>query len=183
MRITIEVPESAKETVMTFVQMLKSIKVEGVEDGDECPVAANTPSAPPTKQGAISPSRQSIVAGLMNLIDKGAWNSGVSAEEIKVLMQEVLGQSEMLWQLLERGRGDRLRIVWQNLTGYFMDRQLLPANVGAPALNRMFFGDTNNYSNIDKGRPSKGLMTADFESVVALLDQHIARMGNLTKKA
>ena len=32
MRITIEVPESAKETVMTFVQMLKSIKVEGAEE-------------------------------------------------------------------------------------------------------------------------------------------------------
>lgn len=77
---------------------------------------------------------------------------------------------------LEKGRGDRVKIVWQNLIGYFVDRKLLPSTIGAPALNKMFFGDDNGYTNIDKGRPSKGLMTADFKSLVPLLDDYLPRV-------
>ena len=103
------------------------------------------------------------------------------------MLETVLGQgqppltgkyatlSETLWQLLENGRGERVKIVWQNLVGYFADRHLLPSSMGAPALNKMFFGDETGYSNIDKGRPSKGLMTADFESLLPLLDAYVPK--------
>ena len=124
----------------------------------------------------LSESRQAILSQLMVLIDKGEWTNGVTAEDVKAMMGQVLEQSEVMWQLLERGRGDRLRVVWQNLIGYFVDRRLLPTNIGAPALNKMFFGDDTGYTNIDKGRPSKGLMTADFESLVPLLDAYVPKV-------
>lgn len=123
-----------------------------------------------------SPSRQNIEDGLMSLIDKGEWKNGASVESVKAVMQEMLAETDVIWRLLERGKQDRLRVVWQNLIGYFADRRLLPTNIGSPALNKMFFGNTNNYSNIDKGRPSKGLMTADFESVAKLLDSRLDKL-------
>ena len=124
----------------------------------------------------LSPSRQVILDQLFSLADKGGWLNGVTADAIKTMMQQVLQKSETLWQLLEKGRGNRVRIVWQNLIGYFVDRKLLPSTIGAPALNKMFFGDDKGYTNIDKGRPSKGLMTADFESLVPLLDAHVPKV-------
>ena len=124
----------------------------------------------------LSASRQEILDELLALADKGEWTRGVTGDDIKAMLRQVLEQSDMMWQLLERGRGDRLRVVWQNLTGYFVDRRLLPTTIGAPALNKMFFGDDNGYTNIDKGRPSKGLMTADFGSLVPLLDKYVPRV-------
>lgn len=124
----------------------------------------------------LSASRQEILNQLFDLADKGEWTNGVTAEDVKTMLQQVLELSEVMWQLLERGRGDRLRVVWQNLIGYFVDRRLLPTSIGAPALNKMFFGDDMGYTNIDKGRPSKGLMTADFESLVSLLDKYVPKV-------
>ena len=122
-------------------------------------------------------SRQEMLDQLLALADKGGWLNGVTADAIKTMMQQVLQESETLWQLLEKGRGDRVRIVWQNLIGYFVDRKLLPSTIGAPALNKMFFGDDKGYTNIDKGRPSKGLMTAEFESLLPLLDAYVPKVG------
>ena len=124
----------------------------------------------------LNASRQEIQERLLALADKGEWMNGVTAEAIKTMQQQVLQKSETMWQLLEKGRGDRVKVVWQNLMGYFVDRKLLPSTIGAPALNKMFFGDDKGYTNIDKGRPSKGLMTADFESLVPLLDDYLPRV-------
>ena len=124
----------------------------------------------------LNTSRQEIFDQLLALADKGGWMNGVTADAVKTMMQQVLQKSEKLWQLLEKGRGDRVRIVWQNLIGYFVDRKLLPSTIGAPALNKMFFGDDKGYTNIDKGRPSKGLMTADFESLLPLLDTYVPKV-------
>lgn len=137
----------------------------------------------------LSASRQSILDQLLNLADKGEWAKGVTDDELKAMLKAVLGQSETpltgnesnlseaLWQLLENGRGERVKIVWQNLIGYFVDRKLLPSTIGAPAMNKMFFGDDKGYTNIDKGRPSKGLMTAEFESLLPLLDAYVPKVG------
>lgn len=126
-------------------------------------------------------SRQEILNQLLDLADKGEWTNGATAEDVKTMLQQVLEKSEVMWQLLERGRGDRLRVVWQNLIGYFVDRRLLPASIGAPALNKIFFGDDAGYTNIDKGRPSKGLMTADFESLVPQLDKYVPKVDERLK--
>lgn len=132
---------------------------------------------------ALNATRQSILDQLQNLADKGDWVNGITSDSVKQMLQTVLGQgetslsvketeqSEVLWHLLESGRGDRVKIVWQNMVGYLDDRKLFRLK-GSPALNKDFFGDDNGYTNIDKGRPSRGLMTADFESVIPLLDAY-----------
>ena len=131
---------------------------------------------------ALSPVRQSILNQLQDYADKGDWVNGITSENVKTMLKAVLGVdenlsaqkaelSEMLWHLLESGRGDRVKIVWQNMVGYLDDRKLFRLK-GSPALNKDFFGDDKGYTNIDKGRPSKGLLTADFESIIPLLDAY-----------
>ena len=130
----------------------------------------------------LSANRQTILSQLLFLADKGDWANGVTSENVKTMLKAVLGTdeglsamnaelSEVLWRLLENGRGDRVKIVWQNMVGYLDDKKLFRLK-GSPALNKDFFGDDNGYTNIDKGRPSKGLMTADFESIIPLLDAY-----------
>ena len=132
---------------------------------------------------ALTPVRQSILDQLQDYADKGDWVNGIASEDVKLMLRTVLGQgetslsvkeaelSEVLWHLLENGRGDRVKIVWQNVVGYLDDRKLLRLK-GSPALNKDFFGDDKGYTNIDKGRPSRGLMTADFENIIPLLDAY-----------
>ena len=141
-----------------------------------------------SKEIRLSASRHTILDQLLVLVDKGEWVRGITSENLKVMIRTVLGlgetslqdeeieKSETLWKLLENGRGERVKIVWQNLIGYFVDRKLLLSIIGSPALNKMFFGDDKGYTNIDKGRPSKGLMTADFESLVPLLDAYVPKV-------
>jgi len=134
----------------------------------------------------LSTSRKIIFNQLLDLADKGDWVNGITSEHVKQMLQTVLGQgetslsakeaelSEVLWHLLENGRGDRVKIVWQNMVGYLDDRKLFRLK-GSPALNKDFFGDDKGYTNIDKGRPSRGLMTADFERIIPLLDAYVPK--------
>jgi len=92
-------------------------------------------------------------------------------EKVPTIMTTTRNCIETLWHLLENGRGNRVKIVWQNLVGYLDDKKLFRLK-GSPALNKDFFGDGTGYTNIDKGRPSKGLMTADFKSILPLLDAY-----------
>ena len=144
-----------------------------------------------TVKYTLTSNRQSIYNQLLALVDKGDWKCDEIADSVKQMLRTILGQnetpllgneaeqSETLWRLLESGRGDRVKIVWQNMVGYLDDKKLLRLK-GSPALNKDFFGDDKGYTNIDKGRPSKGLMTADFESVIPLLDAYVPK---LDKKA
>lgn len=137
---------------------------------------------------SLTPVRQSIFEKLLILVDKGDWRHEELANSVKEMLRTVLGQgetlllgneaeqSETLWHLLENGRGDRVIIVWQNLVGYLDDKKLFRQK-GSPALNKDFFGDDKGYTNIDKGRPSKGLMTPDFESIIPLLDAYVPIVG------
>ncbi len=135
----------------------------------------------------LSTPRLSILDQLLNLADKGDWVNGITSENVKAMLKAVLGVdgnlsakeaelSKVLWRLLESGRGDRVTIVWQNIVGYLDDKKLFRQK-GSPALNKDFFGDDKGYTNIDKGRPSKGLMTPDFESIIPLLDAYVPRVG------
>lgn len=130
----------------------------------------------------LSVNRQAIFCQLSDLTDKGDWVNGITSENVKAMLKAVLDVGEnlsakeaelskVLWRLLENGRGDRVKVVWQNIVGYLDDKKLFRQK-GSPALNKDFFGDDKGYTNIDKGRPSKGLMTADFESIMPLLDAY-----------
>lgn len=132
----------------------------------------------------LSASKQSILDLLLDFADKGDWIGGISTADVKAMLKIVLGQgdtplsgkeveqSAKLWQLLENGRGDRVKIVWQNLVGYLDDKKLFRQK-GSPALNKDFFDSEEGYSNIDKGRPSRDNMSSGFRDILPLLDAYV----------
>jgi hypothetical protein len=134
-----------------------------------------------------SESRKRILQELCDLADKGDWARGVTSDDVKAMLYSVLGfgekplegseadLSEQLWQLLENGRGDRVKIVWQNMVGYLDDRKTLKLK-GGPALNKDFFGTEESYSNIDKGRPSRENCSSGFREVISLLDSYVPKV-------
>lgn len=138
---------------------------------------------------SLSASRQTILGQLLDLTDKGDWIKDYIGEQIKAMMKTVLGQgdtllkdneaelSKKLWKLLENGRGDRVAIVWQNIVGYLDEKGLFYLK-GSPALNKDFFGNEKNYSNIDKGRPRNqdNGMSSGFREILPLLDAYLPRV-------
>ena len=151
-----------------------------------------------TSEGKELPERrQAILDQLLDWVERGDWVKEVTAEEVKTMLRTVLGIGEMplsereaemsatLWEMLERGRGnDRVKITWQNMVGYFADRMLFNKN-GSPSLNEDFFGTKNDYSNIDKGRPSNDSngdnMPPRFRKVLPLLDKYVPKLKNASK--
>jgi len=140
---------------------------------------------------SLSDSRQAILDQLLDLADKGDWVNGITSEHIKTMLKAVLGlgesqlkgmeakMSETLWNLLESGRSERLRVTWQNMIGYYDDRRLLKQK-SSPALNKDFFGNKDGSDNINKGRPSRGNMSSGFREILPLLDAYVPK---LDKKA
>lgn len=138
---------------------------------------------------SLSASRQTILGQLLDLTDKGDWIKDYIGEQVKAMMKTVLGQgdtllkdneaelSKKLWKLLENGRGDRVAIVWQNIVGYLDEKGLFYLK-GSPALNKDFFGNEKNYSNIDKGRPRNqdNGMSSGFREILPLLDAYLPRV-------
>lgn len=131
----------------------------------------------------VEDARLDILNKLLALADKGDWASGVTADDVKQMLLTILGKgerplhgnylklSEELWHLLENGRGDRVRVIWQNMVGYFADNHLLKQK-SAPALNFDFFNDKEGADNINKGRQNQ---SAGFGSVLPLLDYFLPR--------
>lgn len=160
-----------------FAQKTEASRYETVKENDnqECDC-----------RSALSDSRRDILDRLLALADKGDWKKADTAEAVKRMLLTVMGQgevlltgrnaemSEALWHLLENGRGDRVKIVWQNMVGYLDDRKLFRLK-GSPALNKDFFDDEDGYSNIDKGRPSRDNMSAGFQKIVSLLDAYVPK--------
>lgn len=138
----------------------------------------------------LSDERQLIFAELMDLVENGDWVNGITAEDIKVMLRNVLGvgevsltdkQSELsgiLWRLLEGGRNGengRVRIIWQNIVGFLDERRLFKQK-GATALNKDFFGDSKGYTNIDKGRPKRNNMSNGFREILPLLEEFAPKL-------
>lgn len=118
----------------------------------------------------LSPQRHSMLGRLLELAGRGDWHQPASVEYIGGLL-EGLARRDEFWHLLEQGRGDRVRVTWQNLVGYFAERGFLPAGLGSPALNKMFFGQSaDDYQNIDKGR-RRDSMSAGFRALLPLIDE------------
>ena len=126
--------------------------------------------------------RKEILTDLLNLVDKGDWNPYKIGNDVKQMLLTILGQgetklnekesrlSENLWYLLENGRGDRIKITWQNLIGYFDEKNLFRLK-GSPALNKDFFGNEEGYTNIDKGRDENN-MPKGFYAILELLNAY-----------
>lgn len=127
-------------------------------------------------------SRKAIVDELMDLAENGDWVEGITAEDIKTMLGNVLGMdgtqlseenadmSEKLWGMLEHGRGgDRIRITWQNIVGYLLEKKIIKPK-SAPEINIDFFGDKNGSDNINKGRNGR------LSKVTSLLDAYLPKM-------
>ena len=118
---------------------------------------------------------------LLALAENGDWVEGITAEDIKGMLTAVLGMGEekltdnqtemsaILWDMLEQGRGDRVRVTWQNLVGYLLDKKLLREK-SAPELNKDFFGDKKGSDNINKGKYGR------LEEVTPLLDAFVPKL-------
>lgn len=131
----------------------------------------------------LSERRQAILDRLDILIAKGEWMKPATTDNIKRMMRDVLNvgeyalqdddlsMSDTLWNLLEHRKGDSVRITWQNLIGYLIYNRMLPP-VGSPKLQEMFFGSTDDYTNIDKGKPDCKFMSTRFKQVLPLLDKY-----------
>ena len=132
--------------------------------------AAVESEASPKEVVELSPQRHSMLGRLLELAGRGDWHQPASVEFIGGLL-EGLARRDEFWHLLEQGRGDRVRVTWQNLVGYFAERGFLPAGLGSPALNKMFFGQSaDDYQNIDKGR-RRDSMSAGFRALLPLIDE------------
>ena len=111
-------------------------------------------------------TREEILDELLNLVDKGDWAKGVSAEDIKQMVRTFLGfgdielnedeknLSDKVWQLFQGGRPGKLgrvRVGWENLVGIMLGEKLL-VEKSAPKIDIDFFGDANGSDNINKGK-------------------------------
>lgn len=126
--------------------------------------------------------RKEILERLLDLVDLGDWNPYEIGNDVKQMLLTILGQgetklnekesklSENLWYLLENGRGNRIKITWQNLVGYFDEKNLFRQK-GSPALNKDFFGNEEGYTNIDKGRDENN-MPKGFYAILELLNAY-----------
>lgn len=135
--------------------------------------------------GDLSDSRKEILTNIESLVDNGNWEDPASNDNIKAFLRQVLGigtqmltpeeeiMSNILWDLFETGQGDRKRITFQNLIGYFAHYGYLPSNMGAEKLNKAFFANKAKiYQNINKGTPGNDNMPPRFKQILPLLDKY-----------
>jgi len=136
----------------------------------------------------LSDSRRGILERLAELAGYGEWVAPATPEKIVEMLNNVLGvgmyeltgeeaaMSKVMWSMLEQT--GNLRVVWQNLIGYFAEHRFFTDTLGAPALNDMFFSNTDYYQNIDKGRPSYTRKSKKWAQVQPLLDRFVPRVSH-----
>ena len=148
---------------------------------DKASVSVDKTSLEAPQDNTSKEAREEIADELFTLAENGDWVEGITADDIKGMLTAVLGMGEekltgeqakmsaMLWYMLEQGRGDRVRVTWQNLVGYLLDKKLLREK-SAPELNKDFFGDKKGSDNINKGKYGK------LEVVTPLLDAFVPKL-------
>ncbi len=157
---------------------------------DKATVTMDTSSAQAPVVNTPSDSHKEIADELLALAENGDWVEGITAEDITLMLRNVLGMGEVsltakqaklsngLWLLLEKGRKGkmgRVRIIWENIVG-FLDEKRLLVQKGASALDKDFFGDDKGYTNIDKGRPNSNNMPKGFREIMPLLEAFVPKL-------
>jgi hypothetical protein len=128
-------------------------------------------------------TRKDILEKVSELVGYGEWIAPANNENILEMLYNVLdvgiydltdeekSMSETFWSMLEQP--GNLRVVWQNLVGYFAEHHFFASTLGSPALNEMFFNNREYYQNIDKGRPSYQRKSKKWDRVQPLLDRFV----------
>ena len=157
---------------------------------DKSMMSADETSSESPHVNMINDTREAIADELLALVENGDWVEGITAEDITLMLRNVLGMGEVLltakqaklsnglWLLLEKGRKGKLgrvRIIWENIVG-FLDEERLLVQKGASALDKDFFGDDKGYTNIDKGRPNSNNMPKGFREIMPLLEAFVPKL-------
>ena len=138
-----------------------------------------------TEREELSEARQSKLTEIIEILKRGNWKEPATADNIEQLLNTVFGkdtsllddddkpQCEMMWGLVESGRGIRENIVSANLAGYFAEQSLLK---GSPKVisNDLYGKNNDQSSNINKG--NKKNSSPSFKEIVPFLNKYINKI-------
>lgn len=139
-----------------------------------------------TSANSVNDERKQLIwSQIMSLIPHGPWCGLANEENITTMMANCLGfgvelngndqhLSEILWGMLTQKRGDRVKIVWANILGFFMDHQMLEARLSAPKIMERFFQSTEGAANINKGR-IQNINSNDLREIQPLLEKFMPK--------
>jgi hypothetical protein len=133
----------------------------------------------------LSAARHSKMNEIIGILQKGNWKLPATADNIELLLNTVFGkdksllddedikQCEVMWSLVEKGRGNRMVIIPANLAGYFAEESLL---VGSPKeISDELFGKNCNQTNsINDGKSNN--CSGAFGAVIPFLKKYIDKI-------
>lgn len=133
----------------------------------------------------LSIVRQSKLAEIIGILQKGKLKEPATAENIALLLNILFGKDksllekgdeplcEKMWALIESGTGERMVIVPANLAGFFSEENLL---AGSPMeiSNDLFGKDNNQVNNINKGNSAR--CSNAFKEVIPFIRKYINKI-------
>jgi hypothetical protein len=139
------------------------------------------------EESGLNESRQSKLDEIIVIMQKGNWKLPATAENIKQLLNTIFGremslledgdeqQCEKMWDLVERGSGNRMEVVPANLSGFFLEENLL--NGSPKTISDDLFGKSNNQTNnINKGKGTPGNCSIAFIAVIPFMRKYIDKI-------
>lgn len=139
------------------------------------------------EETGMSKARQSKLNEIIEILQKGNWKLPATAENIKQLLNTIFGrdmslledgdeqQCEKMWNLVERGSGNRMEVVPANLAGFFLEENLL--NGSPKTISDDLFGKSNNQTNnINKGKGTPSNCSIAFIAVIPFMRKYIDKI-------
>lgn len=140
-----------------------------------------------SRENELSEARQSKLNEIIRIMQNGNWKLPATAENIKQLLNTIFGremslledgdeqQCEKMWDLVERGSGNRMEVVPANLAGFFLEENLL--NGSPKTISDDLFGKSNNQTNnINKGKGTPGNCSIAFIAVIPFMRKYIDKI-------
>ena len=158
--------------------------VEAYDKNKKVDISIETPVSPQMKEDPKKQlTREEILDKLMGYASKGNWVKGIKVEDItsmlktvldtsKLIDQEHVNMSKILWDRLEHGRdgkSNRVDIVWANIVGYLKTKGFF-STINAAELSMDFFENKDQGGNINKGSYHQ------LDKVKSLLDAYLPKL-------
>ena len=133
----------------------------------------------------LSIARQSKLDEIIGILQKGNWKQPATANNVEKLLNTVFGKDtsllddndiekcDLMWGLVEKGRGNRMVIIPANLAGFFSEENLL---IGSPKeISDELFGKCSNQSNsINDGKSNS--CSSTFGAVIPFIKKYIDKI-------